>query len=236
MCNLYRMEPRDWQNKWAQEAHNRINLRDEYENYPDREAPIIRNNAGKLELVHMRWGLPSSKKALLDTATKRADKLRAKGKDIDFAELVKMEPDGGTTNVRNTDSSHWKPWLGVENRCIVPVTEFAEPDPASKVEGGRVPNAWFAMGEDKPLFWFAGIWVPQWTSVRKVKTGLETIDLFGFLTTKPNRVVAPIHEKAMPVILRNDLEVDLWLTKPWSDVKHLQRPLPDDELMLLDAA
>lgn len=124
---------------------------------------------------------------------------------------------------------------GVENRCIVPVTEFAEPDPASKPEGARTPNAWFALNEDKPLFWFAGIWVPQWTSVRKIKTGLETIDLFGFLTTSPNRVVGEVHEKAMPVVLRNDLEIDLWLTKPWSDVKHLQRPLPDDELVRLES-
>jgi putative SOS response-associated peptidase YedK len=107
--------------------------------------------------VHVRWGLPSSKKALLDAATKRADKLRAKGKPVDFEQLLKMEPDGGTTNVRNTASSHWRPWLGVENRCIVPVTQFAEPDPASKIEGGRTSNAWFALSEDKPLFWFAGI-------------------------------------------------------------------------------
>lgn len=109
-------------------------------------------------------------------------------------------------------------------------------DPASKPEGGRTPNAWLALSEDKPLFWFAGIWVPQWTSVRKVKEGPVTVDLFGFLTTEPNGIVAPIHQKAMPVILKDDLEIDLWLTKLWSDVKHLQRPLPDDELVLLPRA
>jgi putative SOS response-associated peptidase YedK len=41
----------------------------------------------------------------------------------------------------------------------------------------------------------------NWTSVRKVRTGEETIDVFGFLTTEPNAEVAPIHPKAMPVIL-----------------------------------
>jgi hypothetical protein len=36
-------------------------------------------------------------------------------------------------------------------------------------------------------------------------------ELFGFLTTEPNTVVAPIHPKAMPVILTTPAEVDLWL-------------------------
>ncbi len=36
---------------------------------------------------------------------------------------------------------HWTRWLGVANRCVVPFTSFAEPNPAAKVEGGRTPNA-----------------------------------------------------------------------------------------------
>ena len=80
---------------------------------------------------------------------------------------------------------------------------------------------------------FAGIWVPQWTSVRKVKTGFETIDLYGFLTTTPNRIVGPIHNTAMPVILRNAQDVQIWLTQPWAEASFLQRPLPDDELVQL---
>ncbi|CCM69934.1 unnamed protein product (plasmid) [Sinorhizobium meliloti Rm41] len=62
-----------------------------------------------------------------------------------------MEPDRGTTNVRNLNLPHWKRWFGVEHRCLVPVTSFAEPDPASKQEGGNVPNAWFARDEAKSL-------------------------------------------------------------------------------------
>lgn len=71
--------------------------------------------------------------------------------------------------------------------------------PARKRAAG--PNAWFARDESKPLMFFAGVHVPQWTSVRKVKDGLTTDDLYGFLTTDPNNVVKPIHEKAMPVLL-----------------------------------
>ena len=84
--------------------------------YPDYPAPIVRHDeAGGLILTKARWGLTSSRKVILDNASRRADKLRAKGKTVDadaFAEILRMEPDGGTTNVRNTASSHWKPLLG----------------------------------------------------------------------------------------------------------------------------
>ena len=134
--------------------------------------------------------------------------------------------------MRNTSSKHWTRWLGVENRCIVPVTSFAEPDPANKPEGGRTPNAWFARDETRPLMFFAGIWVSQWESVRKVREGLLTLDLFAFLTTEPNAVVAQVHPKAMPVLLTTQEETETWLTAPWEEAQVLQRPLPEDQLHL----
>jgi putative SOS response-associated peptidase YedK len=48
---------------------------------------------------------------------------------------------------------------------------------------------------------FAGIWVPCWNSIRKLKDGATTDDLFGFLTSTPNAEVAAIHAKDMPVLL-----------------------------------
>lgn len=237
MCNLYRITTNQEAIRALTKAFDRLgNLEPSLDIYPDQMAPIVRNNNGERELTRVRWGMPSSKQALFQAATKRADKLRAKGKDVDFQELLKMEPDGGTTNIRNTASKHWTRWLGVENRCVVPFTRFAEPDPASKVEGGRTPNAWFAGDESEPLLFFAGLWVPQWECVRKVKEGLVTCDLFAFLTTEPNAVVAPIHPKAMPVILRNTDEIETWLTAPWEEARSLQRPLPADALVLLKAA
>lgn len=234
MCNLYNVSTNQDAIRALTKALDRLgNMAPSLDVYPDYPAPIVRNNNGERELVMVRWGMPSSRKALLDAATKRADKLRAKGKDIDFDELLKMEPDGGTTNIRNTSSQHWKRWLGVENRCVVPLTRFAEPDPASKVDGGRTPNAWFAGDESQPLMFFAGLWVPQWESVRKVKEGLIKTDLYAFLTTEPNGVVGPIHPKAMPVILRSEEDIETWLTKPWDEAKALQRPLPDEQLIKL---
>ncbi|CUT13548.1 Mll7390 protein [Bradyrhizobium sp.] len=108
-----------------------------------------------------RWGMPSSSKALMDATKKRAEKLEAKGKPVDFKELLRIEPDSGTTNIRNVTSAHWKRWLGPEHRCLVPFSSFSEYD---TIEGKKVP-VWFAPDESRPLLAFAGLWT-SWTSVR----------------------------------------------------------------------
>lgn len=195
--------------------------------FPDYTAPIVRTAMdGKRELTMARWGMPSSSQALFKATTTRADKLRAKGKTFDFKELLRMEPDGGTTNIRNTASKHWIRWLGPENRCVVPFTSFSE---FNRDAGGDI---WFALNEDRPLAFFAGIWA-NWTSVRKVREGEVTADLFGFLTTEPNAEVGEIHPKAMPVILRTAEEIDAWMTLPTPEALQLQRPLPDDSLIIV---
>ena len=96
--------------------------------FPDYPAPIVRNSAGEREIVMARWGMPTSQFARRESAKKRATKLEAKGQHVDFNEMLRMQPDSGVTNIRNTSSMHWQRWLRPENRCLVPFTSFSEYD------------------------------------------------------------------------------------------------------------
>lgn len=174
--------------------------------FPDYAAPIVRNQPAGRELAMARWGMPSPAFAL-------------KGRNAD----------PGVTNVRNVKSPHWHRWLGVESRCVVPFTSFAENE---ALPGGKHPPVWFAFDDARPLAVFAGIWT-RWTSVRKVKEGATTNDLFAFLTTEPNAEVAAVHPKAMPVILTTAEEIDLWLTASPEAALALQRPLPNASLVIV---
>lgn len=194
--------------------------------FPDYRAPIVRTGADGRELTTARWGMPSSAQKLLEATKKRSVKLEAKGRPIDFKQLLRMEPDSGTTNIRNVRSKHWTRWLGPEHRCVVPFNSFSE---FNKAEGGDV---WFALDETRPLACFAGVWA-NWTSVRKVKEGETTNDLYAFMTTEPNTEVFAIHPKAMPVILTTPEEVEIWMTAPVEKALKLQWPLPDGALQIV---
>jgi putative SOS response-associated peptidase YedK len=137
--------------------------------------------------------------------------------------------DPGVTNVRNTALPHWRRWLGPANRCIVPFTSFSEYE--TGLDGKKIP-VWFALREDRPLACFAGFWT-SWTSIRKAKEGEVTCDLYAFLTTEANAEVAPIHPKAMPVILTSEDEVDVWLNAPAPVALELQRPLAEGKLKIV---
>ena len=68
------------------------------------------------------------------------------------------------TNIRNLTSPHWRGWLGKRNRCIVPATSFCE---YADTKPRKTP-IWFALGGNRPLFAFAGLWTP-WHGVRGLK-------------------------------------------------------------------
>jgi putative SOS response-associated peptidase YedK len=209
VCNLYSI------NKTREEIRGLVKaLRDITANqpplpgiFPDYEAPIVRHQVGERIIANARWGMPSPVFAL-------------KGRNSD----------PGITNVRNVKSPHWRRWLGVESRCLVPFTSFSENEVLA--DGSR-PPVWFAFSEERPLAFFAGIWTPQWKSVRKVKEGETTNDLFAFLTTEPNREVAAVHPRAMPVILTKPEEIETWMTAPTDVALKLQRPLPDGSLKIV---
>lgn len=175
---------------------------------PDTAAPILRaREGGGWEMVRARWGMPTPPAYL---AGKRTDR--------------------GVTNIRNTASPHWRRWLDPAHRCLVPFTSFSEID--ARPGAPRNHPVWFALAEDRPVGFFAGIWT-RWTSVRKLAEGEVTADLFGFLTCPPNAEVAPVHPKAMPVILTDRRDWHRWLTAPASEALAVQRPLPDGTLRIV---
>lgn len=208
VCNLYSMSKgqaaiRELVKVWDDRTGNMPSLPGIF---PDTQAPVVWNSEEGRVLSMMRWGMPSPAFALKNRKT-----------------------DPGVTNVRNTKSPHWRRWLGVEHRCVVPFTSFAEYD--KRYDGKSVPT-WFALDDRRPLAFFAGIWT-QWTSVRKLNEGETTNDLFAFLTTDANEEVRAIHPKAMPVILTMPDEVDQWLSANTAEALTLQRPLADGSLKVV---
>lgn len=109
----------------------------------------------------------------------------------------------------------------------MPATSFCEYD----ARHAKRPT-WFALGEGRPLFAFAGLWRP-WTGERKKERGEHR--LFAFLTTEANEVVRPVHGQAMPVLLTEPEEFEAWLTAPAGEALALQRPLPAERLEIVAA-
>ncbi|MCP1196083.1 SOS response-associated peptidase [Acetobacter senegalensis] len=205
MCNLYSMTSNlQAIREIAKVLEDRTgNLQSLPEIYPNTMAPIVRNGEGGRELVMARWGMPTPPGYL-------------KGHKVDR----------GVTNIRNPGSAWWKRWEGVEHRCLVPLTAFSEPE---RLPDGKSRPVWFARSDGEPLAFFAGIWC-RWASVRKLADGETTDELFGFLTTDANSEVGAIHPKAMPVILRQPHELDVWMNAPAEEALRLQRALPDGVL------
>ena len=99
MCNLYfvmsnQQAIRDWARVMNDSTGNMPPMPAVF---PDYAAPIVHNQPAGRELAFVRWGMPTPPQYLVGKRT-----------------------DPGVTNIRNVNSSHWRRWLGVESRCVVP--------------------------------------------------------------------------------------------------------------------
>ena len=107
-------------------------------------------------------------------------------------------------------------------RCLIPADGFYE---WRKEAGKKSKTPYFVFLKSKKPFFFAGLW-ESWDSPDGSNILSCTI-----LTTQPNDLVAPIHDR-MPVILPPD-SYDFWLTpnelKP-TDLQGMLKAYPADQM------
>jgi putative SOS response-associated peptidase YedK len=102
-------------------------------------------------------------------------------------------------------------------RCIIPASGFYE---WQQREKGKQP--FLIQAKDGGLLSLAGLW-ERW------EQGAEPIETFTIITTTPNELMAPIHDR-MPVILEPDA-FDAWLAPGASPIAEaLLQPYPADKL------
>ena len=132
-------------------------------------------------------------------------------------------PKYSTINARAEDieqkATYRRPFQ--RQRCLVPADGFYEWQQAGK---SKIPM--HIRLRDRGLFAFAGVY-DRWTHP---ESG-ETIGSFALITTRPNELIEPIHNR-MPVMLPPEAE-DIWLDPDCHDtvqLKSLLQPYPADAL------
>ena len=119
-----------------------------------------------------------------------------------FAPHWSKTPDRGPINARVEGIGH-KPMFRdamKKRRCIVPASGFYE---WQAVAGSKTKQPWYMTPAGTgalPIFAFAGLW----------ESHPEVGETFCILTTEPNTLMRPIHNR-MPVILEPD-KFDAWLS------------------------
>ncbi len=129
---------------------------------------------------------------------------------------------GGVINAR-VETLRDKPTFRAayeKRRCLVPADGFYE---------------WMKVGKEKRpqlirmkgggVFAFGGVW-ERWKSAEKV------VDTFAILTTRPNEMMARIHDR-MPVIVRKG-DYGRWLGEDSSRVDDLLEPIAAEEMEAME--
>ena len=179
---------------------------------PTNRVPVIRQTDSGRELLRMQWGFVPSW-----------------AKDAKFCPINAVSE---TVAEKPMFRSAIK-----RRRCLVPADGFYEWKKIPKKIKGDSP--WLFQVKDGP-FAFAGIW-EQWDkgdADGKVKDGEddednEPLESCAILTTTPNEMLAPIHDR-MPVIL-SPADYDPWLDPAMNDpakLTYLYEPFPAGEMTM----
>ena len=209
MCNLYSMSTNhEAILRLFRVPHNRSTATNSVTAiFPGHMAPVVRQTAdGDRELVKLSWGfvLPQPGKAPRRVTNVRDDKARA--------------------------SSFWRDSFE-QQRCLVPVTSFAEPRDVKPATWH-----WFALNgiEPRPLFAFAGIWRRWYGPVKKDGPPVE-LETYSFMTTEPNELVATINHERTPVLLDSPELFETWLRGTPDEAFALAKTYPAERMRMVQS-
>ena len=170
---------------------------------PRAEVPVVAESHGHRVLDRVRWGLvPAWAKSL--AAGDRMINARAE--------------------TLLTSNAYKRPFE--RRRCIVPADGFYE---WQAIEGHKQRRPWFIRRRDGEPIAFAGLW-SIWHD-RRLGEDAPRIRSCTIITTEPNDLMRPIHDR-MPVILAES-DWDTWLDDENHDVEALRGllvPAPSDDL------
>ena len=107
-----------------------------------------------------------------------------------------------------------------KRRCLIPADGFYEWQWL-----GKRKQPWYIHRADGELFAFGGLW-DRW---RDPATG-DCIESCAIVTTAPNPLIAPVHDR-MPLILA-PADYEAWLSPLASDPSPLLKPFPADLLRM----
>lgn len=197
MCNLFRTRKTAAEVAAYFRAEMPVQFNTGDEVYPGGPGMVVIEQDGARELRSMTWGFP----------------LPMKSKKT--GQPIKPKP---VNNIADLTSWMWRniaPRPG--NRCLIPVTEFAE----AEGEPGSKTRTWFSV-TDQPMFAWAGMW----------KDSDEWGPVYSGLMTDCNEAIRPVHDR-MPVILHAD-EHDAWLHGSIDDVIAFQERCFPDHLIAME--
>ncbi|MEZ5774164.1 MAG: SOS response-associated peptidase family protein [Hyphomicrobiaceae bacterium] len=173
--------------------------------FPGHEAPVVRRSGeGARELVQLSWGF------VLPQAGRAPRRVT------------------NTRDDKARSSPFWRDSFE-HRRCLVPASSFAEPADVTPATWH-----WFALkGEEpRPPFAFAGLWRRHKGPIRKDGPSVE-LDVFSFMTTTPNSLVATINHERMPVILADERAFDTWLEGTPEEAFSLVAPFDAQQMRIV---